>query len=153
MKIQVLGTGCAKCKQLTANAEKAVAELGVQATVEKVEDLREIMKFGVMTTPALVVDGKVRSAGKVLSPQDVKLLRPLERAAGVVPVGHGEDAVGGGEPPSQPGCPSSPVRYRNPTALRRSPRRFQGRRCRPQIGRAPRGLARGRDGARFRPRR
>ncbi len=74
MKIQVLGTGCAKCKQLTANAEKAVAELGVQATVEKVEDLREIMKFGVMTTPALVIDGKVKSAGKLLSPQDVKQL-------------------------------------------------------------------------------
>lgn len=72
MKIQVLGTGCAKCKQLAANAEKAIAELGVQATVEKVEDLREIMKFGVMTTPALIVDGKVRSAGKVLSSQDVK---------------------------------------------------------------------------------
>jgi small redox-active disulfide protein 2 len=74
MKIQVLGTGCAKCKQLAANAEKAVAELGVQATVEKVEDLREIMKLGVMTTPALVVDGKVKSAGKLLSPQDVKQL-------------------------------------------------------------------------------
>ena len=74
MKIQVLGTGCAKCKQLTANAEKAVAQLGVDATVEKVQDLREIMKLGVMTTPALVVDGKVKSAGKVLSPQDVKLL-------------------------------------------------------------------------------
>jgi small redox-active disulfide protein 2 len=72
MRIQVLGTGCAKCKQLTANAEQAVAELGVEATVEKVEDLREIMKLGVMTTPALVVDGAVRSAGKVLSPQDVK---------------------------------------------------------------------------------
>ena len=74
MKIQVLGTGCAKCKQLTANAEKAVAELGVQATVEKVEDLREIMKFGVMTTPALVVDGKVRVAGKVLTSDAVKEL-------------------------------------------------------------------------------
>jgi small redox-active disulfide protein 2 len=72
MKIQVLGTGCAKCKQLTANAEKAVAELGLQASVEKVEDIREIMKFKVMTTPALVVDGQVRSAGKVLSPQEVK---------------------------------------------------------------------------------
>jgi small redox-active disulfide protein 2 len=72
MKIQVLGTGCAKCKQLTANAEKAVAELGLDATIEKVEDLREIMKLGVMTTPALVVDGKVRSAGKLLSPEDVK---------------------------------------------------------------------------------
>ncbi len=74
MRIQVLGTGCAKCKQLTANAERAVAELGVQATVEKVEDLREIMKFGVMTTPALVVDGKVRAAGKVLTPDAVKEL-------------------------------------------------------------------------------
>ena len=72
MRIQVLGTGCARCKQLTANAEKAVAELGVEATVEKVEDLREIMSLGVMTTPALVVDGEVRSAGKLLSPADVK---------------------------------------------------------------------------------
>jgi small redox-active disulfide protein 2 len=71
MKIQVLGTGCAKCKQLTANAEKAVAALGVAATVEKVEDLREIVKLGVMTTPALVVDGKVRAAGKVLTPEAV----------------------------------------------------------------------------------
>jgi len=72
VKIQVLGTGCARCKQLTANAEKAVAELGLGVSVEKVEDLREIVKFGVMTTPALVVDGKVRSAGKVLAPEDVK---------------------------------------------------------------------------------
>ncbi len=71
LKIQVLGTGCAKCKQLTANAERAVAALGIQATVEKVEDLREIMKFGVMTTPALVVDGKVRVAGNVLTPDGV----------------------------------------------------------------------------------
>jgi len=72
MRIQVLGTGCAKCKQLTASAEKAVAELGLGVTVEKVEDLREIMKFRVMSTPALVVDGQVRSTGKVLSPEDVK---------------------------------------------------------------------------------
>lgn len=74
MKIQVLGTGCAKCKQLTANAEKAVAELGLGVAVEKVEDIREIMKFRVMTTPALVVDGNVRSAGKVLTPEAVKAL-------------------------------------------------------------------------------
>jgi small redox-active disulfide protein 2 len=74
MKIQVLGTGCAKCKQLTANAERAVAELGLTATVEKVEDLREIRKLGVMTTPALVVDGKVRVAGKVLAAEAVKEL-------------------------------------------------------------------------------
>jgi small redox-active disulfide protein 2 len=76
MKIQVLGTGCARCKQLTANAEKAVAALGVDATVEKVEDLREIMRLGVMTTPALVIDGKVRSAGKLLTTDAViELLR------------------------------------------------------------------------------
>jgi small redox-active disulfide protein 2 len=71
MKIQVLGTGCAKCKQLTANAEKAVQELGLGVAVEKVEDIREIMKFSVMSTPALVVDGKVKSAGKVLGPQEI----------------------------------------------------------------------------------
>ncbi len=74
MKIQVLGTGCAKCKQLTANAEKAVAELGLAVPVEKVEDVREIMKFKVMSTPALAVDGTVRSAGKVLSPAELKQL-------------------------------------------------------------------------------
>jgi small redox-active disulfide protein 2 len=74
MKIQVLGTGCAKCKQLTANAEKAVAELGLGVPVEKVEDVREIMKFKVMSTPALAVDGKVLSAGKLLSPEDVKAI-------------------------------------------------------------------------------
>ncbi len=74
MKIQVLGTGCAKCKQLTANTEKAVAELGIQATVEKVEDVREIMKFKVMSTPALVVEGVVKSTGKVLTPDAVKRL-------------------------------------------------------------------------------
>jgi small redox-active disulfide protein 2 len=74
MRIQVLGTGCAKCKQLTANAEKAVAELGLGVAVEKVEEIREIMKFKVMSTPALVVDGKVVSAGKLLAPEDVKAL-------------------------------------------------------------------------------
>jgi small redox-active disulfide protein 2 len=74
VRIQVLGTGCSKCKQLTANAERAVAELGLAVSVEKVEDLREIMKFKVMSTPALVLDGAVKSAGKVLSSQDVKTL-------------------------------------------------------------------------------
>ncbi len=74
MKIQVLGTGCAKCKQLTAAAEAAVAELGLGVAVEKVEDLREIMKFKVMSTPALVVDGQVRSTGKVLTAEAVEAL-------------------------------------------------------------------------------
>ena len=71
-KIQILGTGCPKCKQLTANAEAAVKALGIEATIEKVEKIQEIMKFAVMTTPALVVDGQVKSAGKVLSPDDIK---------------------------------------------------------------------------------
>ncbi len=72
MKIQVLGTGCPKCKQLMANAEAAVAELGVDAEVEKIEDLKQIMAFGVMTTPALAVDGEVKSSGNVLSADDIK---------------------------------------------------------------------------------
>ena len=71
-RIQVLGTGCPKCKMLTANAEAAVKALGVEATIEKVEKIVDIMKFGVMTTPALVVDGQVKSAGKVLAPEDIK---------------------------------------------------------------------------------
>jgi len=70
--IQILGTGCPKCKTPTANAEAAVKALGVVATVEKVEKLAEIMKFGVMMTPALVVDGQDKSAGKVLSAEDIR---------------------------------------------------------------------------------
>jgi small redox-active disulfide protein 2 len=71
-RIQILGTGCPKCKLLTANAEAAVKALGIEATVEKVEKIADIMKFAVMTTPALVVDGQVKSAGKVLSADDIK---------------------------------------------------------------------------------
>ena len=71
-RIQILGTGCPKCRLLTASAEAAVKALGIEATVEKVEKIAEIMKFAVMTTPALVVDGQVKSAGKVLSAEDIK---------------------------------------------------------------------------------
>jgi small redox-active disulfide protein 2 len=71
-RIQILGTGCPKCRQLMANTEAAVKELGIDAQVEKVESIRDIMKFAVMVTPALVVDGRVKSAGKVLSPADIK---------------------------------------------------------------------------------
>ncbi len=74
MKIQILGPGCSRCKQLTASAQQAVAELGLEAEIEKVEDMREIMKVRVMSTPALVVDGTVRSSGKVLSAEAVKML-------------------------------------------------------------------------------
>lgn len=72
IKIQILGTGCPKCKTLMANTEAAVKALGIEAQIEKVEKIQDIMKFGVMTTPALVVDGKVRSAGKVLGTEDIK---------------------------------------------------------------------------------
>jgi small redox-active disulfide protein 2 len=71
-KIQILGTGCPKCKLLMANAETAINTLGLEAQIEKVEKIVDIMKFGVMSTPALVVDGVVKSAGKVLSPDDIK---------------------------------------------------------------------------------
>ena len=71
-KIQILGTGCPKCKLLMANAETAIKTLGLEAQIEKVEKIVDIMKFGVMSTPALVVDGQVKSVGKVLSPDDIK---------------------------------------------------------------------------------
>lgn len=74
MKIQILGTGCPKCKQLTANAEQAIKEAGIDAEIEKVTDLQEIMKFGVMMTPGLAVDGEVKSSGKLLSPKEIASL-------------------------------------------------------------------------------
>ncbi len=67
MKIQILGTGCAKCRQLEVNAREAVANKGVEAEIEKVTEIDQIMEMGVMMTPALVIDGEVRSVGKVLS--------------------------------------------------------------------------------------
>jgi len=70
-KIQILGTGCPKCKLLLAHAEAAVQTADIQAQIEKVEKIADIMTFGVMTTPALVVDGVVKSAGKVLSPEEI----------------------------------------------------------------------------------
>lgn len=74
MKIQVLGTDCAKCRQLTDHARKAVDELGLDCEVEKVTDLDEILGFGIMMTPGLALDGEVLSAGKVLSPEKIKEL-------------------------------------------------------------------------------
>jgi small redox-active disulfide protein 2 len=72
MKIEVLGVGCPKCKQLTANAEAAAKELNIQAEIVKVTDINKITDYGVMMTPALAVDGTVVSAGKVLSKDDIK---------------------------------------------------------------------------------
>ena len=71
-KIQILGTGCPKCKLLFANAEAAVKSAGIEAQIEKVEKIVDILKFGVMSTPALVVDGQVKSVGKVLSSDDIQ---------------------------------------------------------------------------------
>ena len=79
MKVQVLGTGCQKCKKLYAEAEKAVASSGVTADVEKVEKIDDIMKFGVMMTPALVVDGEVKSSGRI--PQVPEIVAWLTTAA------------------------------------------------------------------------
>ena len=74
MEIKVLGTGCASCKALFANAQQAVAELGIEATVVKEEDLMKIMAYNVMSLPALVVDEKVVSKGRKLSVEEVKAL-------------------------------------------------------------------------------
>lgn len=74
MKIQVLGTGCAKCNALTMAAEQAAQSLGLQYELEKITDLQRIMSFGVMMTPALVVDGKVKTSGKVPSVPELKTL-------------------------------------------------------------------------------
>ncbi len=73
-KIQILGTGCAKCKKLAELAENAANELDIQYELEKVTDLNDIMNFGVMVTPALVVDGEVKIAGKVPKIDDIKKL-------------------------------------------------------------------------------
>lgn len=72
MKIEILGMGCSRCKQLTANAEAAVKELNIAADISKVTDIDKITEYGVMMTPALAVDGAVVSAGKVLSKDDIK---------------------------------------------------------------------------------
>ncbi|TRZ93752.1 thioredoxin family protein [bacterium] len=72
MKIEILGVGCLKCKQLTANAEAAVKDLNIQAEIGKVTDIDKIIEYGVMMAPALAVDGKVVSAGKVLSKDEIK---------------------------------------------------------------------------------
>ena len=71
-KIQILGTGCPKCKKLAENAEAAAKDLGIEYTLEKVTKINEIMKFGVMVTPALAVDGQVKVVGKVPSPDEIK---------------------------------------------------------------------------------
>lgn len=73
-KLQILGTGCPKCKKLTENAEAAAKDIGLDYEVEKVADINDIMSFGVMMTPALAVDGELKVVGKVASVEEIKEL-------------------------------------------------------------------------------
>ena len=72
MKIEVLGTGCTKCQALYENVKKAVAKKGVFAQIEKVEDIVTIMEYGVVNTPALVINKEVKSSGKLLKPDEIE---------------------------------------------------------------------------------
>lgn len=74
MVIKILGSGCANCKKLYENATEAVKELGIDATLEKVEDFKQILAYGVMKTPALVVDEKVKVMGRVATSEEIKKL-------------------------------------------------------------------------------
>ena len=71
-KIQILGTGCPKCKKLAEKAEAAAKELAIEYQLEKITEINEIMKFGVMVTPALAIDGQVKVVGKVTEASDIK---------------------------------------------------------------------------------
>ncbi|MGE5398315.1 MAG: thioredoxin family protein [Chitinophagales bacterium] len=79
MEIKVLGTGCAKCKQLEKDVRNAVTELGLAADVEKVEDIKKIMSYKIISTPALVVNGKVKVAGRVPGRDELKKLISEEK--------------------------------------------------------------------------
>ena len=72
--VKILGTGCPKCQKLMETAETAAKELGIEYQIEKVAEINQIMTFGVMVTPALVVDGEVKVAGKVPSVEEVKAM-------------------------------------------------------------------------------
>jgi len=72
IKLQILGTGCPKCKKLAENVEVAAKALGIEYEIEKVTDINDIMKFGVMMTPALVINGRVKVVGKVPSKEGIK---------------------------------------------------------------------------------
>lgn len=74
MEIKILGTGCAKCEKLANNVKQAADNLGLDYTMEKVTDINQIMSFGVMTTPGLVVDGKVVLTGKAPGPSELEAL-------------------------------------------------------------------------------
>jgi small redox-active disulfide protein 2 len=72
MNIKILGTGCPKCKQLEANAKKAADELKIKAVIEKVTDVGKIVDYGVMSTPAIVIDGEVKASGRIPTAEEIK---------------------------------------------------------------------------------
>ena len=72
MKIEILGMGCPKCKKLYENAQAAVKELNVQAEIVKVEDIQKIMDYGLMITPAILIDGEVKAVGRIPAPDEIK---------------------------------------------------------------------------------
>lgn len=72
MKIEILGTGCPKCKTLEENAKKAINEKGIKAEIIKVSEIDKIIEYGVMSTPAIVIDGEVKSYGEVCSVEEIK---------------------------------------------------------------------------------
>lgn len=74
MKIEILGTGCAKCKKLYENTLEAVKLSGKEAEVTKVEDIKDIVAYGVMSTPAIVIDGEVKISGKLVSPAEIQAM-------------------------------------------------------------------------------
>lgn len=79
MEIKVLGTGCARCKQLEKEVINALAELDVAADVEAVKDVKRIMSYNIMSTPALVINGKVKVAGRVPRPDELKKMIAEEK--------------------------------------------------------------------------
>jgi small redox-active disulfide protein 2 len=79
MKVQILGTGCPKCRTLTERVETAVSQMGLDCEVVKVTDIKEIMAFGVMMTPGLAIDGEVRSTGRLLSVEEIKTVLEAAR--------------------------------------------------------------------------
>jgi len=74
MKIQILGSGCQNCMKLAKNAEEAVKTKGTECEIVKVTDIKEIMSYGIMQTPAIAIDGKVKSVGRILSVEEIKKL-------------------------------------------------------------------------------
>jgi small redox-active disulfide protein 2 len=74
LKVQILGTGCPRCRKLEERVDDIIGELGIECEVEKVSDIKDIMAFGVMMTPALAIDGEIKSTGKLLSVDEIKEL-------------------------------------------------------------------------------